>query len=64
MVALVVVIIYEAGDLGFQWSGEKIILQVHNVFHRTVVALDLALGHRVVRRRASMLDVPAFEEGP
>jgi hypothetical protein len=63
MVALVVVIIHESSDLGFQMYGQKIILQVHDIFHRTVVAFNLALGHRVVGRRTSVVNVPAFQEG-
>jgi hypothetical protein len=63
MVTLVVVIVHEAGDLNFKFGGEILILQVHNILHRTVVTLNLALGHRVVGRRASMLNVSALQEG-
>ena len=62
VVTLVVVIVHEAGDLNFKFGGEKIILQVHNIFHRTVVTFNLALGHRVVGCRASMLHLLVLEK--
>ncbi len=47
MVTLVVVVIHKTSDLSFKLCGKIVILQVHNVLHRAVVALDLALRHRV-----------------
>ena len=64
MVALVVVIVHKAGNLNFKFGREKIVLQVHNILHRAVVTLDLALSHGMVRGRVSVLDVPVFQEGP
>ena len=62
VVTLVVVIVHKAGNFNLKLGREEIILQVHNVLHRTVVAFNLALGHRVVRGRVGMLDVPAFQK--
>jgi hypothetical protein len=44
MVALVVVVVHEAGDLNFELGGEIVILQVHNDLHRAVVAFNFPLG--------------------
>jgi hypothetical protein len=60
VLARVVVVVHKAGDLGFKFGGEEIILQVHNVLHRTVVAFNLALGHRMVGSRAGMFSMPVL----
>lgn len=62
MVPLVVVILHKTGDLGFEFTWKEIVLQVHNVLHRAMITLDLALGHGVVRSSSCMLDVFAFQE--
>jgi hypothetical protein len=61
-VALVVVIGHETGNLSLQLSGKKIIRQVHDMLHRTVVAFDLTLGRRMVGRAAGVLDLLTFEK--
>ena len=58
-----VIELHKLSDLFFQISGQKIILQVHNILHGTVVALDLALGHGMIGSTAGMLDMPALQEG-
>ena len=58
VVAVVVVVIHKAGDLFFQLLGVIVMLQRHQVFHGPVIALDLALGHRVIRGAPDMADVP------
>ncbi len=62
MVTLVVVISHKTGDLGFQLSGQKIILRVHNIFHGTVVAFNFALRHGMLRRRAGMFNLPVLQK--
>ena len=54
VIALVVVILDEAADRRFQLTGQVIVFQQDLVLHRSVPALDLALGHRVVRLAPSV----------
>jgi hypothetical protein len=49
VVALVVVVLDEGFDLGFEVAGQEVILQQDAVFQGLVPALDLALGLRVAR---------------
>ena len=51
VVTLVVVVLDEGLDLGFEFAGQEVIFQQHAVF-RVVPALDLALGLRVHRGAA------------
>ena len=44
-----VVVIDELGDARFQLTGQVVVLEQDLVLHGAVVALDLALGHRVIR---------------
>jgi len=55
MVALVGVVAHELDDLPLQFFGRIVVLQVHHILHRAVIAFDLALGHRVVRRTVGMI---------
>lgn len=57
MGSLIVVILHQTGDLGFEFTRQEMVLQVHNILHRAVVALDLALSHGMVGGSSGMLDV-------
>ena len=57
-----VIELYELGDLCFQVSGQKIILQVHNVLHGAVVAFDLALSLRMQWHSVYYLDLLLFQK--
>jgi hypothetical protein len=59
VVALRVVVFHERADRGFKLPGEFIIPQSDLILHRTVIALDLPLGHRVVWCTPDMIDVLA-----
>ena len=52
MVALMVVMIDEGFDLGFEIAGQEVVFQQDAVLEGLVPALDLALGLRVIRRAA------------
>ena len=62
VIALVVVIRHETGNLRFKISRKKIILQVHNIFHRAMITPNFALRHRMIRRGMGVLDVPALQK--
>jgi DNA-binding transcriptional LysR family regulator len=51
----------EGGDLGFEITRQVIVLEQDTVLERLMPALDLALGHRMIRRAADMLHVLAVE---
>jgi hypothetical protein len=57
VVAVVVVVVDEGLDLGFESAGEKVVLQHDAVLQGLVPALDLALGHRMIGGAANVLDV-------
>ena len=48
-------------DRLLQFPRIVVMLQLHHVLHRPVIALDLALGHRVVRGPTSVLNILLFE---
>ena len=48
----VVVVVDEASDGPFELPRVVVFLQLHHVFHRPVIPLDLALRHRMIRRAA------------
>src|SRR5258708_20342813 len=50
VVSRVVVVLDELVDALLELSWQVVVLQQDPVFHRAVISLDLALGHRVVRR--------------
>ena len=54
MVTLVVVVLDEGLDLGFEVAGQKVVFQQDAVLEGLVPALDLALGLRVHRGTADM----------
>jgi hypothetical protein len=45
---LMVVVVHEASDSSLELPGAVVVLEPDPVLHRAVVALDLALRHRVV----------------
>ena len=56
MVTPVIVVLDEARDLGFEITGQIIVLEQNAVLERRVPALDLALGLRMARGAANMRD--------
>src|SRR5258708_23186578 len=63
VVSTVVVVLDELLDALFELSWQVVVLQQDPVFHRAVISLDLALGHRVVRPAADMSDAVVIEPG-
>ena len=61
MVARVVVIGDEGLDLGFEIARQVVVFQQNAVFEGLVPALDLALGHRMIRRATDVFDVAGTE---
>ena len=57
VIAGMVVVRHEGGDLAFEIAGQVVVLKQDAVFERLMPALDFALGLRVIRRSADMLDV-------
>ena len=55
MVTPVIVVLDEARDLGFEITGQVIVLE-NAVLERLVPALDLALGLRMAQGAANMRD--------
>ena len=56
VVAAVVVVVDERRDLGLEIARQEVIFQQDAIFERLVPALDLSLGHRMIRRTAQVLD--------
>ena len=54
MIASVIVVLNEARDLGFEITGQIIVLEQNAVLERLVPALDLALGLGMARSAANM----------
>ena len=61
VIAQVIVVNDEGLDLGFEIAREVIVFEQDTVLERLMPALDLALGHRMIRRAADMLHVLAVE---
>ena len=57
VVAPMIVVVDEGGDLGFEITRQEVVLQQDAVLQRLVPALDLALGLRMARRAAGVIDV-------
>jgi hypothetical protein len=57
VIAGMVVVHHEGGDLAFEIAGQVVVLKQDAVLERLMPALDFALGLRMVRRSADMLDV-------
>ena len=56
MVPMVVVVLNELADRLLQIPRIVVMLELDGIVHRTVVALDLSLRHRMVRRSTRVLD--------
>ena len=61
VVTLVVVVLDECLDLGFEVAGQEVVLQQDAVFEGLVPAFDLALGLRVQRGTANMAHLPGLD---
>ncbi len=61
VIAVVIVVRDEGLDLGLEIAGQVIVFQQNAVLQRLMPALDLALGHRVVRRASGVLYVLVVE---
>ena len=57
VIAGMVVVLDEGGDLAFEIAGQVVVLKQDAVFERLMPAFDLALGLRVIRGAADMLHV-------
>ena len=57
VIAGMVVVLDEGRDLAFEIAGQVVMLKQDAVLERLMPALDLALGLRMERRSADMLDV-------
>ena len=57
MIAGMVVVRHEGGDLAFEIAGQVVVLKQDAVLERLMPALDFALGLRMEGRSADMLDV-------
>ena len=61
VIAGMVVVLDEGRDLAFEIAGQVVMLEQDAVLERLMPALDLALGLRMERRSADMLDVPLVQ---
>ena len=61
MIAGMVVVRHEGGDLAFEIAGQVVVLKQDAVLERLMPALDLALGLRVIRGAADMLHLLAIQ---
>src|SRR5580700_11519960 len=61
MIARMVVMSHEGGDLTFEIAGQVVVLEQDAVLERLMPALDLALGLRVIRGAADMLHLLAIQ---
>jgi hypothetical protein len=57
VIAGMVVVRHEGGDLAFEIAGRVVVLKQDAVLERLMPALDFALGLRMEGRSADMLDV-------
>ncbi len=58
---LVVVVVHETSDSSVELPGAVVILEPDHVLHRAVIALDLALRHRMVRSASGVLHLMHLE---
>lgn len=58
MVALVIIVLDEGLDLGFEVAGQEVVFEQDAVFEGLVPAFDLALGPGMIGRAAHMLHAP------
>jgi len=61
VIAQVIVVSDEGLDLGFEIARQVVVFELDTVLERLMPALDLALGHRMIRRAADVLHVLAVE---
>ena len=61
MITLVVIMLNERLDLGFEIAGKEVILEQDAVLQGLVPALYFALGLRMIRRAAHMLHLFVFQ---
>src|SRR6202047_491325 len=61
VIAQVVVVSDEGLDLSFEIARQVIVFEQNTVLERLMPALDLALGHRMIRRATDVLHVLAVE---
>jgi len=61
VIAGMVVVLDEGRDLAFEIAGQVVMLEQDAVLERLMPALDFALGLRMERRSADMLDVPLVQ---
>ena len=61
VIALMVVVIDERFDLGFEICREEVVVQQDTVLQRLMPTLDLALCLWVIRRPADMTHVPVLQ---
>jgi hypothetical protein len=61
MVAPVIVIVHKLDNFPLQFFRGELVLQVHHIFLRAVVAFDLALGHWVVGSAVGVFNMPAVQ---
>jgi hypothetical protein len=63
VIALQVVVIDELGQTLFELTRQLVVLEQDLVLHRAVVALDLALGHRVIGLAAGVRHAAGQDQG-
>src|SRR5208337_4233698 len=61
VIAQVIVVSDEDLDLSFEFAWQVIVLEQDTVLERLMPALDLALGHRMIRRATDVPDILAIE---
>ncbi len=61
MQPVVVVMTYEPADGFFELSGQVVMIQLHDILHRAMIALDLALSLWMIGRSTSMLHLLVLE---
>ena len=61
VVSAIVVVVDELADAVFELTWQIVVLQQDPVFHRAVISLDLALGHRVIRPAADVANAFVLE---
>ena len=61
VIAGMVVMRHEGGDLAFEIAGQVVVLKQDAVLERLMPALDLALGLRMIRGAADMLHLLAIQ---
>lgn len=61
VVSLVIVMVNPFSDGLLKRLWVVIVFKLHHVLHRTMIPLNLALRHRVVRRPTGMLDIAVLQ---